>query len=150
MVDASDKMPIFLHTQRCILCFPSHHSLNSWFVSGYLVFLWDSKQKFPVKMPHYSWRRSRPSSGTSSESPVPSILKKGNRSSGSSVENFSGCSSDETNKQTNSDNKRSPSPAFIQTQQPQHTVVNLTKIKIYWASVLLIVMLNLILMYLIY
>lgn len=73
-------------------------------------------------MPHYSWRRSRPSSGTSSESPVPSILKKGNRSSGSSVENFSGCSSDETNKQTNSDSKRSPSPAFIQTQQPQHTV----------------------------
>ena len=147
MVDASDRMPIFLHTQRCILCFPSHHSLNSWFVSGYLVFLWDPKQKFPVKMPHYSWRRSRPSSGTSSESPVPSILKKGNRSSGSSVENFSGCSSDETNKQTNSDSKRSPSPAFIQTQ---HTVVNLTKIKIYCASVLMIVMLNLILMYLIF
>jgi len=81
-------------------------------------------------MPHYSWRRSRPSSG-SSESPAPSILKTGNRSSGSSIENCSGCSSSDnnegvhSNKQTikqSSDNKRSPSPAFIQTQQPQHTV----------------------------
>ena len=113
-------------------------------------------------MPHYSWRRSRPSSG-SSESPAPSILKTGNRSSGSSIENCSGCSSSDnnegvhSNKQTikqtskqSSDNKRSPSPAFIQTQQPQHTVVNLTKIKIYCASVLMIVMLNLILMYFIF
>jgi hypothetical protein len=118
-------------------------------------------------MPHYSWRRSRPSSG-SSESPAPSILKTGNRSSGSSIENCSGCSSsdnnegvhsskqtrkqssDKTNKQTSSDNKRSLSPAFIQTQQPQHTVVNLTKIKIYCVSVLMIVMLNLILMYFIF
>ena len=109
-------------------------------------------------MPHYSWRKSRPSSG-SSESPAPSILKTGNRSSGSSIENCSGCSSSDNNegvhssKQTSkqcSDDKRSPSPAFIQTQQPQHTVVNLTKIKIYCASVLMIVMLNLILMYFIF
>ena len=106
-------------------------------------------------MPHYSWRRSRPSSG-SSESPAPSILKTGNRSSGSSLENCSGCSSSDnnegvhSNKQTSSVNKRSPSPAFIQTQQPQHTVVNLTKIKIYCASVLMIVTLNLILMYFIF
>jgi hypothetical protein len=113
-------------------------------------------------MPHYSWQRSRPSSG-SSESPAPSILKTGNRSSGSSIENCSGCSSSDnnegvhSNKQTSkqtskqsSDNKRLPSPAFIQTQQPQHTVVNLTKIKIYCVSVLMIVTLNLILMYFIF
>ena len=121
----------------------------------WLVFLWASKKKFSVKMPHYSWRRSRPSSG-SSESPAPSILKTGNRSSGSSIENCSGSSTSDnnegvhSNKQSNKqsrDNKRSPSPAFIHTQQPQHTVVNLTKIKIYCASVLMILMLNLILMY---
>ena len=67
-------------------------------------------------MPHYNWRKSRPSSGTSSESP-PCRGPTGNRSSGgSSVENYSGNSSSD---------KRSPSPVYLH-QQP-HPVVNLTK-----------------------
>ena len=67
-------------------------------------------------MPHYNWRKSRPSSGTSSESP-PCRGPTGNRSSGgSSVENYSGNSSSD---------KRSPSPIYLH-QQP-HPVVNLTK-----------------------